>query len=319
MQIVYQTIFLIASLLIVGKSAELIIKNLVRLASVLSWNRFIVAFAILGIATSTPEFFVGINSAIDKNPQLSLGNIIGATIVLLGLVVGATAFFSGRVVLSVWFTKKEVYLMNGVIILPIFLLYDAILSRFDAIVIISLYAIYIYIVNYRIHKQNNFPRHTIESETSETKLEKASFSLLMGFLGIFIFSRLAVDSAIFLGNALKIQSLILGILLFSIGTNLPEIVLTFTALKKRAKTIVVGNVLGSATTNSLVLAVVSLIEPIKITDFETFAVSVIFFIATVICFSVIIKSKNDVSKKEGLFLLGIYVAFVITEVVTKFL
>ncbi len=321
MNIIYQILLLFVSLFILGKSAEILIKNLVKISSILNWSKFIIAFVILGIVTSTPEFFVGVNSAIDKNPQLSLGNILGATIVLLGLVVGSTAFLSGRVVLSTWFTRKEVYLMNGIILLPILLLYDKILSRFDAFIIIVSYLTYLYLIysNFQLRRnQNNhqLPNH-IGLEISEKKLERAVLFLILGFLGVFVFSRFAVNSAVYLGNTLGIQVLILGILIFSIGTNLPELVLTLTALRKKGKTLVVGNVLGSATTNSLILAVVSLIEPIKISDSEPFFVGVIFFIATVTSFLFIIRSKNDISKNEGLVLLGIYILFVITEIVTK--
>lgn len=317
MDIVGQILLLIVSLLVLGKSAETVVKSLVKVAHILSWSRFIVAFIILGIATSTPEFFVGINSAIDGNPQLSLGNILGATIVLLALVTGGTAYFSGRVVLSAWFSKKEVFLMSGVILLPIVLLYDMTLSRLDAIIIILAYAFYLYIIYFNSQKRFNHQNHEVKTETPEHKLEKTALFLILGFLGIFISSRLAVNSAIYLGSALKIQVLILGILVFSIGTNLPELVLTLTALREKQKTILVGNILGSATTNSLVLAVTSLIRPIEILDVETFVVGVIFFVATVITFSFIIKSKDDVSKNEGLVLFGIYVLFVFIQIATK--
>lgn len=318
MEIPGQIILLLASLTILGKSAHTVVKSLIKITHILSWNRFSVAFIILGIVTSMPEFFVGINSALDKNPQLSLGNVLGATVVLLALVSGATAFFSGRVVFSSWLTKKEFFLMISIILLPILLFYDLVLSRFDALIIICAYSLYLYYVYSSSHKIDHQDQK-IETQVEEHKLERSAFFLLMGIIGIFVSSRIAVNSAIFLGNVLKIQVLILGILIFSIGTNLPEIVLTFTGLRDKQRTIAMGNILGSATTNSLVLAVTSLISPIQIKDLETFAVSAFFFVGTVLTFFFIVKSKSDISKSEGAVLLGIYILFVIAEITTNLL
>lgn len=319
METLSQLVFLFVSLVVLGKSADIVIKNLIRISSALSWNTFVVSFVILGIATSTPELFVGINSALDSNTQLSLGNIMGATIVLIGLIIGGAAFFAGKVSLNNLLTTKEILLMAGVILLPIFMLLDFELSRIDAIVCICTYGgymSYMYLIHTK-HKRNHV-KSTIE-QIKKSTLQKSLLMFLIGFVGVSISARLAVNNALLIAQNLNLPVLIIGVLIFSVGTNLPEIVLTFKAIKTKDRNIVLGNVLGSATTNTLVISLASIIYPTQVSDPEVFISSAIFLLATVIAFSYFIRSKNDISKEEGAVLLGLYVIFVLVEIVAKML
>jgi cation:H+ antiporter len=317
MDITLQILILLLSLVILGKSADIVIKNLVRISTILSWNTFVVAFIVLGVATSTPEFFVGINAAIDKTTQLSLGNVMGATIVLLGLVIGSTAYFSGKVALSHFLTKKEIFLMGIIILLPIFLLLDLEFSRIDAVVSACSYCAYIYYMykSHTKHKRDHLT--TTIQQISITSLQNSALMFLVGFVGVTIASRFAVNNALLIAETLNVPVLIIGVLVFSLGTNLPEIILAFTALRSKNKSIVLGNVLGSATTNTLVISLASIIHPTQINDPEVFITTTLFLFAMVIAFAYFIRSKSDISKEEGLILLGLYGLFVLTEIVTK--
>jgi cation:H+ antiporter len=306
-------IVLTISLFVLAKSADMVLKNLIKIANSLRWSTFIVSFFILGFATSTPELFVGINAALDNTPQLSLGNVIGASIVLLTLISGLTAFLSGKVVLDSTFARKDLILMNLVIFMPVILLYDLKLSRLDAVIIIITY--FVYMIG--IYKDRQKLPHPVYPNHKKTSITRHILLFIFGFIGLAIASSFAVDSARDLAEFLNIPILMIGVLIFSIGTNFPELILSITAVKKKQKTIVLGNVLGSTTTNTLVIAIVALIQPFEILDPKVFAVSVIFLALSVFAFSTFTKSKNEISRVEGLFLLSIYSFFVIFEVITK--
>jgi cation:H+ antiporter len=308
-------LILFASLLILAKSAELVVKNLIKIANILRLSTFIVSFVILGIATSTPELFVGINSVAENSPQLSLGNVMGATIVLLSLITGLTALITGKVVVDATFTKRDLFIMNVVILMPIILLYDGSISRLDSFIIFLTYGIYVI----RMYQERHKLSHPIANHNNKSQIIKSVVMLVIGFLGLAYASNFAVDTAIEVATTLKIPVLLLGILLFSIGTNFPELVIALTAIRKKQKTIVLGNVMGSATSNSLVIAIVSFLQPFEVLDFNTFLVSVFFLVTTIVSFSFFVKSKNEISRLEGIFLLSIYSFFVISEIITKLL
>jgi cation:H+ antiporter len=308
-----QILILTISLALLAKSASVVVQNLVKTANILRWSTFIVSFIALGLASSTPEFFVGINAALDNTPQLSLGNVIGASIVLLTLLTGLTALISGKVIVDSTFTNKDLIIMNGVIILPVVLLYDGSLDRIDSIIMFVAYLGYVL----RIYKGRHKLSHPISKISNNHELQKSLVFLLLGFVGLAIASNFAVDSARAIAEFLNIPILLIGILVFSLGTNFPELIIALTAVRRRQKAIVIGNVLGSTATNTLVISIVSFISPFEIQDFNLFKLSVFFLIVAIASFSFFVKSKNEITRVEGFFLLSVYVFFILSEVVSK--
>ena len=67
--------------------AGLIISSVEELSKKLNISSFAVSFFVLGILTSIPEASVGINSIIDRDPEIFVGNLIGASLVLFLLVI----------------------------------------------------------------------------------------------------------------------------------------------------------------------------------------------------------------------------------------
>ncbi|EKD62769.1 MAG: Na+/Ca+ antiporter, CaCA family [uncultured bacterium] len=315
MEAVAQLVILLISLAILAKSSQVVIKNLLHLGKILSWNTFVTGFLILGMASSTPEFFVGINSAIDGTPQLSLGNLIGASLVLLTFVTGITAAYTGGISLSRTFPWNEVVIMDAVMLSPLLLLLDKSFTRLDAFVLLLIWGIYAM----RLYKNQTNLTPSVErlNFLLDRKLTHDLGAFTAGSIGLILASKFAVSSAVTLANIIDVPVLIIGILLLAIGTNLPELILSFTAVQEHQKNLILGDVLGSATTNTLILSVLGLIHPFEINDSEVFATSAIFLIAAVAFFSFLIKSKNRISRQEGFILLGLYCLFVTIEITTK--
>jgi len=111
---------------------------------------------------------------------------------------------------------------------------------------------------------------------------------------------------------------LIGILIVGLGTALPEASFTLQAARKNQDWLIVGDVMGSVImTATLVLGIVALICPIKIVDFSPFAIGRIFLIISAIFFLLFIRTGRKITRKEALFLLGIYIIFVIIEILTK--
>jgi cation:H+ antiporter len=306
---------LLLSLVFVGKASQIAIKQLTTIAQRLSWSTFTVSFLILGVATSIPEFLIGINSALDKNPQLSLGNLMGATIVLLTLIVGLSALLTGKVHIDSSFTKNDLFAANFILLFPLALFYDNYFGRADATLVLASYILYIA----KIYKDKRKSKVYTPEPANKGKLLKHILILLGSILIVALSSKLAVESAIFIASKAKLSLLLVGILILSIGTNLPEISVSISAVRKGSISLVGGNVLGSASTNSLIIALLGLIHPIKIQETDVFLTSVFFFTISVVVFSYFLKSKSEISRLEGILLLSIYSFFLIMEIVAKLL
>jgi len=308
-----QIIILLISLAVLAKSASLVVQNLVKTANILRWSTFIVSFIALGLASSAPELFVGINASLDNTPQLSLGNVMGASIVLLTLLTGLTALISGKVIVDATFTHKDLFIMNCVIMLPIVLLYDGSLNRIDSAIMFAAYLLYVI----RIYNTRNKLSHPVSKINHNNELQKSIAYLLLGFVGLAIASNFAVDSARAIAEFLNVPVLLLGILVFSLGTNFPELVIALAAVKRKQKAIVIGNVLGSTTTNTLIISIVAFIKPFEVLDFSLFKLSVFFLVIAIASFTYFIKSKNAITRLEGIYLLSVYVFFILFEVISK--
>jgi len=124
------------------KATDILIINFKALTEKTNFGKFALTGLILGLATSLPEYFVGITSAIKQTPNLSLGNIVGANIANLSLVVGGAALIGGSVSVSGLFFHREIFYALLVGALPMFLLLDKNLSRIDGLILLLLYGFY---------------------------------------------------------------------------------------------------------------------------------------------------------------------------------
>lgn len=297
----------------ISKSGSLVISAITKIANTFRISDFTLGFFVLGIATTTPELFVGINSALRNIPQLSLGNIIGGIIVLLSLVVSLTAIFSGKISFRDAFSAKELLLASFLIISPTFLIVDGYLSRFDGLLLVIFYGVFFFIMNRKETLLEHIRDELISEPMNSAKL---LFKLTLGIAGLLVFSKIIVEVAILLVEILNIALLLLGLLVLSIGTNLPEITVAFFS-RKTHKSLAIGNFFGSACANILVLGVVALINPFSVISITKLYISLGILILTVSLFSIFARSGRTISRNEGFLLFLVYILFLVSEIISN--
>ena len=127
-----------------------------------------------------------------------------------------------------------------------------------------------------------------------------------------------VKSAVFFSDYFHFPLALIGILVVGLGTALPELSFTLQAARKSQDWMIVGNVMGSVImTATLVLGTVALISPIIIPDFSPFAIGRIFLIIAAVFFLIFIRTGHKITRKEAVFLLGIYILFVLVEILAR--
>ena len=101
---------------------------------------------------------------------------------------------------------------------------------------------------------------------------------------------------------------LIGLTIVAIGTSLPELVTSLTALRKGDTGIVVGNVIGSNIFNILfILGLSSLISPIILNS--TMLIDLILMLAiTVLCY-IFGKTNHKFDRKEGITLLIVFILY----------
>lgn len=295
----------------ISKSAQFLVSSITTVSKRFRVSDFTLGFFILGIATSTPEMFVGINSIIGGYPQLSLGNLIGGIIVLLSLLVGLSALLFGKINFKGTLTNNNFIITAILLMTPSLLLFDGSVSRAEGITLIGLYIAFFFIMN---RKETLLERLRDSLTTAPLKFTKLLLKTAAGIIGLLIFSKIIVETALSFTSLLNISPLIVGLLMLSIGTNLPELTLGFSA-RNNHKEIALGDFLGSAAANVLLIGILAFLSPFEVQNIGKMRISLIILIVIVLVFSVLVFRKKTLTRRDGLILLAIYVGFVVFEVV----
>jgi len=313
--LIYNLFFFILSGLALVISGTYLVKSLEKISRFLRISEFTAAFIIMAIATSIPELFVGLSSAIQGNPELSLGNVIGANILNLTLITGIFVLLSRGIKFHSKKGGKEVYFMLSSVILIILLyLIGNSLSRIDGIILLSLFIFNLY----RMFKK----RTAYKSKFNKEKVKRweiilSVFIFIAALILLFLSSNYAVKYASLIATDLSLPKIIIGLFLISIATTLPELIFGVRAIMLGHKSMSIGDQTGTVFANiTLVIGLVALIHPIT-AEFFSFLISVIFMFIAAFIFTAFMETKKKLEVIEGIGLILLYVGFVIIEFFVK--
>jgi len=317
-------ILLFVFVFVLIKSADLVVVSLRRLSVETHTKVFVLSAILLAIATSLPELFVGVTSALEEAPHLALGNVLGANIANISLVAGLAALIVGHINIHGEFIRKEVGLALIAGIIPLILVFDGTLSRVDGLILLALYGGYAtsffkerFLQIAQHHRKEGYLHRFLRNFTHPQIGGHKARELGRLFVGIalLIFSadiivRIAKEIAV-ISN---VPIFLVGLILISIGTTLPELVFSVRSLEDNEPTMFFGNLLGSIIANStLILGVTATIYPIEISSFNDILLAAIVFVTVFLTFWFFIKSKLRLERWEAVILLALYLGFVVAE------
>lgn len=311
MIVFYLILIFIASFVLV-KGADLTIKSLEKIGKTFHWSPLVLSFIFVGVATSLPEIFVGISSSLYKIPTLSLGNVIGANIINLTLILGLCAIIVKKIKFR-RVMEGETLVFPLIAFSPVFLALDGKLSRTDGVVLLLLFAIYLFFIFFKKKDrlQKIFPK-------GEEKLFKNFVFLFFGLILLISSAEIIIRLAQELAYSLKLSLILIGLILVSLGTTLPELAFGLRAALKKQVKFSLGNSLGTIIANScLVLGLAAVIFPIEIADFSTFLTGALFFLLAIIIFVIFIRTRHELSWTEGIFLVFFFIIFLVLQFLTS--
>lgn len=300
------------------KATDILMVNLKSLASRTKIGAFAISGLLMALGTSLPELSVGITSALRGMPNLSLGNIVGANIANLSLIIGGAALLGGAVQVRGEFLKRDVFYAFLAGAAPMLLLFDKQLSRLDGLILLALYGFYQAMVfNERaaegVSQEDGFIQRLIRRLNHRGTRRELGW-IFLGLALLLFSADVLVHLAKLVAITLNIPILLVGLILISIGTCLPEFVFGIKAIKERQPQMVFGNLLGSIVANAtLILGLVSVISPIRIEAFAEYLVATMAFVIIFGAFYFFIRTKHRLERWEGAFLIGFYLAFVLGE------
>ena len=291
------------------------------MARFLNWKEFVVAFFVMAFAASLPNFFLGVTSAFKGIPQLSFGDVAGNNLVALTLAVAlAVLFAKGREIPAESRTVQATSIFTIIAaLLPLFLILDGKLSRTDGILLI---AFFIFYLAWLFSKKERFAKIYNTHKTPIIKKFKLFLKdlgkLILGIVLLIVSVQGIVASAQFFAKSFDISLVLIGVLITGLGSALPEIYFAVSAARKGESWMILGDLMGAVIVPAtLVLGIVALIHPIEIFDLTSLAIARLFLLISAIFFLFFVRTDKKITRKEALFLLLIYLAFVVIEILTK--
>jgi len=290
----------------------LAIRSVERLSRSLKISSFLVSFIVLGLCTSISELSVRINSVIAKDPEIYVGNLVGATIVIFMLIIPLLTILGKSISITREFRGYNLPISLGVVILPALLALDGRIDKLDSFLAIGSYLL---LLTKLQSKKGILEKIKKINHNSSLKIGKEILKVIIGVLMIFVSSRIIVIQTKYLSNILGVSPFLISLLLIGIGTNLPEISLVVRSAFMRNHQVAFGDYVGSAAFNTFLLGFLSVMYGKPVLLNNSYLISLIFLVVGLVLFYKFCRSKNSLSSKEGFILFILYLLFFGIEVI----
>lgn len=247
-------------------SAEKFIDGAAATSRWLGLSPLLIGMLVIGFGTSAPEMTVSVLAAMQGNPGLAVGNAYGSNIANIGLVLGFVALIAPLAVHSD-VIRKEMPLLVAVMFLTGYMLFDGWVSRWEAVLLLVALILFIgvSIVRSRGQADDSLVEDVAQAlDSKPMSRRRALMWTLVGLILLIVSSRLLVWGAVEIALGFGVSDLIIGLTVVAIGTSLPELASSISALRRKEHDMVLGNVVGSNLFNSLaVVGLAGVIHPIE--------------------------------------------------------
>ncbi len=289
----------------------------VGIAEYLNVPKILIGIVLVSLATTSPELAVSLMSALDGHPEIALGNAIGSVIVDDGVALGLGAVVASTPIrINPYVLKTLGLFFLAVAVCAYTMAFDGGLDRIEGGVLVSLFLIYMIFtfVNRKRTGESDTKGTIQENEAPKKGILGLIVWFLLGLVGVLISSHFIVDASIVIAKYLGVGEVMIGLTIVAIGTSLPEIATAVTASRKGHGEIMVGNILGADILNLCWIAGASaLVNPLivgsRVTNFS-FPVMLIFVTAIL----VVMRTRYQLARGEGVFLIGLYVVYLIVTI-----
>ena len=311
---ILQILIFAVSIFLIIRGATLSTKFSGRIAKSFNLSNYVVGFLIVAVISITPEAFVAINSAISGVPSMGLGTIFGSNIADLTLVFAIVVLVAGRSL------KIESKILKSNLIYPFFFLIpialgiDGAYNRGEGLCLIIAGVIFYYLAFHQ-SQEGEEKKSKIKFDK---KIKKDILYFVLSLLVLLVGSHFIVESGVKIAEYLTISPAVIGLFFIGLGTVIPELLFSISAVKKDQDSLAIGDLLGTVLADATIL--VGLIAFIKPFEFpiKIIYVAGIFMFAAAFMLYYLMRSGKILSKREGYLLILFWLIFVLMEVTIHF-
>jgi len=310
--ILFWSLIFLFSLVMLILSADFFIKSSERIGLAAGIPPFIVGVTLIAMGTSLPELVTSLVAILSDPPtsEIILGNVVGSNIANICLVLGVVGILGNKISLQFDVMKVDMPMVLGAAFILYVCVMDGDFSLYEGIICLLGMIVYlVYVLQLGLNDEASGLGIEITKEEKKKHISwKEPVILIFSSTLIYFSASYNVEAIIKLSEILNVGKELIALTAVSIGTSLPELVVSIVAVRMGNGEMAVGNVLGSNIFN--VFAVMGIprlfgeiVVPQSIIEFSM----PVMLVASLLFFFVVLD--REVSRWEGYILLLLYLLF----------
>ncbi len=313
METILMYVLFFVGIALVVKGGDVFVDAASWIARALNIPTFIIGATIVSVATTLPEMLVSAFAAAEGKTEMAIGNAVGSVTANVGLILAVA-----MIAMSISFPRKKFLPQSALMIVTaVVLLLGSLTGQLSVWASVILAAIFI---GFTAHNVISARRDKQSDEAREPARRKDYVKniilFLVGAAAIVLGSQLMVNTGSEIAVSLGVPDRIIAVTLIAVGTSLPELVTTITAIIKKESGLSVGNIIGANLLDmSLVLPICSLVSgrPIPVSPSSlSLDMPVCLGLSCLALVPMLIRQKS--SRLMGVLVLAAYLIYVIAVI-----
>ncbi len=241
--IVYVIIMFVLGLFFIVKGGDIFVDAATWIAEATGIPKFIIGATVVSFATTLPELLVSAIAASKGQNDMAIGNAVGSVTANVGLIMSISVLCMPALV-----KRKEIAFKGSMMILAVVCLFafslSLNLSLVQSIIMMVIFATFM--AENIISGKKSMGREENEGPKATAKDVVINITkFILGAAGIVIGADLLVDDGTILAQKMGVSEAIIGVTIIAVGTSLPELVTTITAIVKKQSDLSIGNIIGA--------------------------------------------------------------------------
>lgn len=316
MEIIIPILLFIVGIVFVVKGGDIFVDSASWIAEVSGIPKLIVGATIVSFATTLPELLVSVFAAIEGSVDISIGNAFGSVTANIGLIMAIAILCMPSPINRSDYMLKTVLMLGSAAMVVIFGAQGS-FSMIACIVLLIIFAISMTdnvrnaVISMRESNDNESTellRASVTARTVTTNIVK----FILGAVMIVIGAQLLVDNGTTIAEFFKVPERVIGITIIAVGTSLPELVTTLTAIRKHESSLSAGNIIGANIIDiTLIMPLASLISGKALPVSQTVAMldlPACLIVGSIAMIPTLITKRF--SRWQGVALLVVYAAYI---------
>ena len=300
----------LCGLVLIVKGGDFFVDAATWMAEVSGIPHFVIGATVVSFATTLPELIVSCIGAMRGSNAIAIGNAVGSVTANTGLIMAISVLCIPSIVKRKQYAFKSILLLIATTVLYLSS-FGKSFSMIGTVLLLILFLISVF-ESIKIAKTESSSGE--KQKKKKKDLPRNLFKFIFGAAGIVFGADFLVASATEIASVSGVSEAVISATIVAIGTSLPELVTTVTAIVKKQSALSVGNIIGANLIDiSVILPVCSLLSGGSLTSCAQnlyLDIPICLFTLAIALIPMLFRGKF--TRVQGGVLLVVYLAYVLT-------